>query len=80
MARTDRDEVIANCWYNIGVVYKQLGKRLKAREMIQKALDLRIMLIGEQSLQVAMCQETLGRVLMEDLDYKSALTKFQDCY
>ena len=27
-----------------------------------------------------MCLETLGRIYMDDMDYKSALTKFSDCY
>jgi tetratricopeptide (TPR) repeat protein len=37
----ERDESVADCWYNMAVVYKQIGKKLKAIEYLERTLTLR---------------------------------------
>lgn len=75
-----KSEGIADCWYNIGLIYKQNGKKLKAIEFLEKALELRREIIGDLSLQVAMCLEILGKIFFQEADFKSALTKFSECF
>lgn len=53
-----------------------MGKNMKAIEFLDKALIYRRELIGEMSLPVAQCLETLGKIYLEESNYKSALTKF----
>ncbi len=72
----EKHESVTDCWYNIGVIYKQMNKKLKAIEFIEQALKLRRDLIGDISLPVAQALETLGKVFMEDNDFQGALKKF----
>lgn len=76
----ERHESVTDCWYNIGVIHKQTGNKVTAVEFFEKALSLRRDLIGSVSLPVAQSLETLGKVYMEDGDFKSALVKFEECY
>ena len=46
----ERHESVTDCWYNIGVIYKQTGKKIKAQEMLEQTLTLRRDLIGDVSL------------------------------
>ena len=46
-------ETIADCHYNIALIYKQTNKLAKALESLEKALRIRIKRIGENSLPVA---------------------------
>ena len=48
--------------------------------MIEKALFIRREVIGDISLQVAMCLETLGKIFIKENDYKSALNKLLECF
>jgi Tfp pilus assembly protein PilF len=47
-----KTEGIADCWYNLGIIFKQTGKKMKAIEMLEKALEIRREMIGDVSLQV----------------------------
>ena len=77
----EKHESISDCWYNMGVVYKQTtNKKFKAIQYLEKALILRKELIGEISLPCAQVLEILGKIYLEGCDYKSCLLKFQDCY
>jgi len=46
-------ETIADCYYNMAVIYKQTGRDLKAINALNTALKMRISLVGEFSLPVA---------------------------
>lgn len=71
---------MTDCDYNIAVIYKQLGKTMKAVQFLEKALMFRRELIGSVSLPVAQVLETLGKVYLMDQDYKLALARYQECY
>ena len=46
-------EAIADCWYNIGILYKSLQRYFKAIQYLNKALTIRQKCIGEISLPSA---------------------------
>ncbi|KAM3132648.1 hypothetical protein pb186bvf_015193 [Paramecium bursaria] len=80
MNNNQNDEGVADCWYNIGVIYKQTNKKEQAIEFLEKALRIRREQIGSNSMQVASCLETLGKIYMSSGDLKTAYNKFQECY
>ncbi|KAL4503049.1 hypothetical protein ABPG72_014278 [Tetrahymena utriculariae] len=78
---TERHESVTDCQYNIGIAYKQLGRKQKALDQLEKTLFIRRQIIGQSSLPVAQTLEILGKIYMESpSDYPIALDKFQECY
>ena len=57
--QTDHHESIADCCYNIAIVYKQTQKTLKAVKYLNNALKIRSNLIGEVSLPVSQVNSIL---------------------
>jgi hypothetical protein len=53
-----------------------MGKANKAIEFLEQTLQLRRELIGDVSLPVAQALEALGKIFMEQEDFKIALTRF----
>lgn len=58
---TEYHESVTDCMYNIGIVYKQMGKKQKAYGYLEKTLHIRRQVIGESSLPVAQTLEILGK-------------------
>ena len=49
----ENHDSIADCYYNMAIVYKQSDESYKAVSSVSKALKIRALLIGEISLPVA---------------------------
>lgn len=62
----EQNECVADCQYNMGVIFKQIGQKVKAMEYLNAALDARRELIGDVSLPVAQALEAIGKVCLED--------------
>jgi tetratricopeptide (TPR) repeat protein len=73
-------ETVADCLYNIGLVYKQIGSWNKSAEQLLKSLKIREKNTSPHSLPVAQVLEALGKVQMAVKDYKSAFEKLTQCY
>lgn len=50
---TEQHESIADCYYNMGLIFKQNEEFRKALDELNKAVQIRANLIGEVSLPVA---------------------------
>jgi tetratricopeptide (TPR) repeat protein len=76
----EKHESVGDCWYNMALVYKHMGKMIKAILILEKAYDQRKEAKGEISLPCALVLEVLGKVFLENGNYKASLMKFQECY
>ncbi|CAD8125026.1 unnamed protein product [Paramecium sonneborni] len=73
-------ENVSDCWYNMGVIYKQQNKRDQAIDFLEKALKLRRQIIGQNSLQAAVCLETLGKLHIQYNEHQNAYSRLQECF
>jgi tetratricopeptide (TPR) repeat protein len=73
-------EAVSDCYYNLAILHKQLGKRQKALQYLRTTLEIRKELIGDTSLSVGLVYELLGKIHIENKDFKEALQKFQEAY
>lgn len=76
----DKHESVGDCYYNMALAYKHMDKPIKAVLFLEKAYDQRREAKGEISLPCALVLEVLGKVFLENGNYKASLTKFQECY
>ncbi|CAD8122307.1 unnamed protein product [Paramecium sonneborni] len=73
-------ESVSDCWYNMGVIYKQQNKKDQAIDFLEKALKLRRQIIGQNSLQAAVCLETLGKLHIQYNEHQNAYNRLQECF
>lgn len=76
----EKHDSVGDCWYNLALVYKRIDKPMKALLLLEKAYDQKKNSKGELSLACALILEVIGKVFLENGNYKASLTKFQECY
>ena len=68
--QTELHPSIADCWYNLSVIYKKQRFHNKALNEIEKWIKIRQEVIGKDSLPLAMAYEHYGKLLFEMKQYK----------
>ena len=69
MLKDQNDPSIADCHYNMGIVFKNLKKIDEAFEHLDSSMRLRSAHFGEKSVQCAQVQEVLGKIRSEREEY-----------
>jgi tetratricopeptide (TPR) repeat protein len=72
-------EVVGDCEYNLGLLYRRLGNRFKAHRSLSRALEIRTANSSESSLQTAQVLEALGVFEMENENFENAYRKLDAC-
>lgn len=76
----EKHDSVGDCWYNIALVYKHIDKPMKALLTLEKAYEQKKNSKGEISLACALISEVVGKIFLENGNYKASLVKFQECY
>ena len=69
----------ADCFFNLGMVFKKLNRTVKARQQLIKCMQIRKQLIGSNSMEVADVLEQLGVLSISD-DTRLSYNFLNECF
>jgi tetratricopeptide (TPR) repeat protein len=76
----ERHAAVADCLYNIAIIHKQLNRFEPAKRYLEECRQIRVDYFKEKSLQVAECDELLGKIALNEERLKDAYIHLKDCY